>query len=140
MGDKSAQRMGASAPEPKPHWVITLADGSRTVLRDAAASYQNGQFGVSNQGQGTAITEKQALQIEKEEKEKKEKKGGRRTRKWIQGVVKKMKKGTFTREALRHHMTPERYADAVLAHPKKHTLRTRRRALFLRTVRGTRRR
>jgi hypothetical protein len=43
--------------------VITLADGSRTVLRDAAASYQNGQFGVNNQGQGTAITEKQALQL-----------------------------------------------------------------------------
>jgi hypothetical protein len=69
-----------------------------------------------------------------------EKKGGRRhTRKWIQGVVSKLKTGSFTREALRHHMTPSKYADAVLKHPKKHTLRTRRRALFLRNIRHTRR-
>ena len=57
--------------------------------------------------------------------------GGRRPKKWIQEVVKDMKKGSFTKQALRHQETPEEYAKDVLKHPKKHTLKTRRRAQFL---------
>ena len=64
--------------------------------------------------------------------------GGRRrktARKWIQEVVKNMKKGSFTKQALKHHETPEEYAEDVLKHPKKHTLKTRRRAQFLMNIR-----
>ena len=64
--------------------------------------------------------------------------GGRRTRrskKWIQGVMGKMKRGSFTREALRHHKTPEQYVDDVLAHPKRHTQKTLRRARLLKNIR-----
>lgn len=60
------------------------------------------------------------------------------TKKWIQEVVRNMKKGAFTKAALRHHETPEEYADDVLKHPKKHTLKTRRRAQFLKNIRKTR--
>lgn len=52
-------------------------------------------------------------------------------KKWIQEVVGHMKKGAFTKQALKHHETPEEYAKDVLKHPKKHTLKTRRRAQFL---------
>jgi len=62
--------------------------------------------------------------------------GGRRRKdNWIQGVVSKMDKGAFTKQALRHHDTPEEYAKDVLKHPKKHTLKTRRRAQFLKNIR-----
>lgn len=66
--------------------------------------------------------------------------GGKRraTKKWIQEVVKGMEKGAMTKAALRHHETPEEYAEDVLKHPKKHTLKTRRRAQFLMNIRKTR--
>jgi hypothetical protein len=60
---------------------------------------------------------------------------------WIQDVVKHMKKGSFTKQAKRHHETPVEYAADVLAHKKKHTLKTRRRAQFLLNIskrKGTR--
>ena len=62
--------------------------------------------------------------------------GGKRTstKKWIQEVVKGMEKGAMTKAALRHHETPEEYAEDVLKHPKKHTLKTRRRAQFLMNI------
>jgi hypothetical protein len=55
--------------------------------------------------------------------------------KWIQDVVSKMDKGAFTKQALRHHETPSQYVNDVLKHPKKHTLKTRRRAQFLKNIR-----
>ena len=55
-------------------------------------------------------------------------------KKWIQEAVSKMKKGAFTKQAQRHHETPLAFAKDVLAHPTKHTLRTRRRAQFLRNI------
>lgn len=58
----------------------------------------------------------------------------RSTRKWIQDVVSKMKKGSFTQAALKHGETPQQYATDVLKHPKKHTLKTRRRAQFLKNI------
>ena len=58
-------------------------------------------------------------------------------KKWIQEVVGHMKKGAFTKAALKHGETPEQYADDVLKHPKKHTLKTRRRAQFLKNIRKT---
>lgn len=60
--------------------------------------------------------------------------GRRRTKKWIQKVVKKMEKGAFTKQGLRHGETPLEYAKDVLAHPTKHTLKTRRRAQFLKNI------
>lgn len=60
--------------------------------------------------------------------------GRRRTKKWIQKVVKKMEKGAFTKQGLRHGETPLEYAKDVLAHPAKHTLKTRRRAQFLKNI------
>jgi hypothetical protein len=58
----------------------------------------------------------------------------RKTKRWIQNVVKHMNRLTFTRQASRHHETPLEYAVDVLRHPKKHTLRTRRRAQFLKNI------
>jgi len=59
--------------------------------------------------------------------------GGKRrsTKKWIQEVVSHMKEGAFTQQAMKHGETPAEYAHDVLKNPKKHTLRTRRRAQFL---------
>ena len=57
--------------------------------------------------------------------------GRRRSKKWIQSVVKGMEKGALTKQGLRHGETPMEYAKDVLSHPKKHTLKTRRRAQFL---------
>jgi hypothetical protein len=64
----------------------------------------------------------------------------RTTRRWIQDVVSRMKKGAFTQAAVRHGETPQQYATDVLKHPKKHTLKTRRRAQFLKNIKkkGTR--
>ena len=56
------------------------------------------------------------------------------TKKWIQEVVSHMKKGAFTIQALKHHETPEEYSEDVLKHPKKHSLKTRRRAQFLKNI------
>ena len=56
-------------------------------------------------------------------------------RKWIQAVVSKMKEGSFTKQALRKHMTPEEFAVEVEKHPKKYALKTRRRAQFLKNIR-----
>jgi hypothetical protein len=62
--------------------------------------------------------------------------GGRRRKdNWIQGVVSKMDKGAFTKQALRDNQTPSQYANDVLKHPKRHTLKTRRRAQFLKNIR-----
>lgn len=63
--------------------------------------------------------------------------GGKRrrtARKWINQVVRHMKHGAFTKQALRHGETPYEYANDVLAHPGMHTLKTRRRAQFLRNI------
>jgi hypothetical protein len=61
--------------------------------------------------------------------------GKRKTaKKWIQKVVAHMKKDAFTKDALRHGETPLQYASDVLKHPKKHTLKTRRRAQFLKNI------
>lgn len=66
--------------------------------------------------------------------------GGKRktVKKWIQEVVGHMKQGAFTKQALKHGETPEEYAADVLKHPKKHTVKTRRRAQFLMNIRKTR--
>jgi hypothetical protein len=61
--------------------------------------------------------------------------GGRRKSKWIQDVVSKMDKGAFTKQGLRNNQTPSQYANDVLKHPKRHTLKTRRRAQFLKNIR-----
>lgn len=64
--------------------------------------------------------------------------GGKRrktAKKWIQEVVGHMKQGAFTQQALKHGETPEQYAEDVLKNPKKHTLKTRRRAQFLMNIR-----
>jgi len=55
---------------------------------------------------------------------------------WIQGVVANMEKGAFTKQSRRKGMTPEEYANEVLAHPEEHTLKTRRRSQFVKNVRG----
>jgi hypothetical protein len=56
--------------------------------------------------------------------------------KWIQGVVSKMKKGAFTKQALRADETPKEFEKEVLAHPEKFQLKTRRRAQLLKNMRG----
>jgi hypothetical protein len=56
------------------------------------------------------------------------------SRKWIQEAVGDMDKGAFTKQARRARRTPAAYAMNVLAHPKKHTLKTRRRAQFLKNI------
>lgn len=56
------------------------------------------------------------------------------TKKWIQDVVSHMKEGAFTKQARSHGETPMEYAQDVLKHPKKHTLKTRRRAQFLKNI------
>jgi hypothetical protein len=57
--------------------------------------------------------------------------GKGKPKKWVQKVVEDMKKGAFTKQALRHRMTPEEFAMEVLKNPKDYTLTTRRRAQFL---------
>jgi hypothetical protein len=42
-----------------------------------------------------------------------------------------MDKGAFTKQSKRAHTTSIKFAKNVLKHPKKHTLKTRRRAQFL---------
>jgi hypothetical protein len=61
--------------------------------------------------------------------------GGRRPKRWIQQVVGHMKEGAFTKQAMRKHMSPEKFADEVTKHPKRYTLKTRRRAQFLKNIR-----
>ena len=60
---------------------------------------------------------------------------GGRPRKWIQEVVGHMKEGAFTKQAKQHHMSTEGFAKEVKKHPKKFTLKTRRRAQFFRNIR-----
>jgi hypothetical protein len=65
------------------------------------------------------------------------KKGGAKKaapKKWIQEAVKGMKKGAFTKQALARDETPKEYAKEVLAHPGKHTVKTRRRAQFIKNI------
>ena len=64
-----------------------------------------------------------------------EKKHFNKPEKFIQEVVSKMKKGTFTEEAAKHKMNVEAFADEVKAHPDKYSLTTRRRAQFLINIR-----
>ena len=52
--------------------------------------------------------------------------GGQRN--WIQA-------GSFTKQALKKHMTTEDFMTDVLKHPKKYALKTRRRAQFLKNIR-----
>ena len=59
-----------------------------------------------------------------------------RGKKWIQNVISHMKKGAFTKQALHHGETPLQYAKKVLSSPTKHTVRTRRRAQFLKNIHG----
>uniref|UniRef100_A0A6C0EPM1 Uncharacterized protein n=1 Tax=viral metagenome TaxID=1070528 RepID=A0A6C0EPM1_9ZZZZ len=59
--------------------------------------------------------------------------GGQRN--WIQAVVAKMKEGSFTKQAVKKHMTTEEFMVEVLKHPKKYALKTRRRAQFLKNIR-----
>jgi len=58
----------------------------------------------------------------------------RSSKKWIQKAVAKMDKGAFTKQALRMGETPVAYEMEVLANPKKHTLKTRRRAQFMKNI------
>ena len=60
----------------------------------------------------------------------------RKNKKWIQDVVGHMKKGAFTNQASRKHMSPQQFATEVGRHPKKYILKTRRRAQFLRNIRN----
>ena len=57
---------------------------------------------------------------------------------WIQDAVKQMKKkGTlmsFTKQAKRENLTPIQFAKKVLKNPKGYTLKTRRRAQFVKNV------
>ena len=57
---------------------------------------------------------------------------------WIQDATSKMKKkgtvGSFTKMAKRHGDTPVEYAKEVLDHPSKHTLKTRRKAQFVKNT------
>lgn len=69
-------------------------------------------------------------------KELKDVTGGKKKVKWIQEAVKGMKKGAFTKQALRKGETPLEYAEDVLKHPKRHIGRTRRRAQFLKNIQG----
>lgn len=54
--------------------------------------------------------------------------------KWIQHAMKFIKKGAFTKQALRHHETPMEYAKEVLENPESHTKTTRKRAQFLENI------
>lgn len=71
-----------------------------------------------------------------QKKELKEQLKGGKKEKWIQKAVSGMKEGAFTKQALRKGETPSEYASDVLEHPEKHTLKTRRRAQFLKNITG----
>ena len=60
-------------------------------------------------------------------------------KKWIQEAVSEMKEGAFTQQALRHKMTPLEFMEEVLAHPEKYTIKTRRRAQFLKNIHNVKR-
>jgi hypothetical protein len=57
---------------------------------------------------------------------------------WIQEATKNMKKkgsvGAFTKQAKREGLTPIEFAKKVLAKPQGYTLKTRRRANFVKNV------
>ena len=57
---------------------------------------------------------------------------------WIQDAVKQMKKkgtlGAFTKQAKREGLTPIAFAKKVLKNPKAYTLKTRRRAMFVKNT------
>lgn len=65
-------------------------------------------------------------------------KGGKTDDNWIQDVTEEMEKdgteGAFTKQAKRHKMTPIQFAKKVLKNPKKFSLKTRRRAQFVKNV------
>ena len=71
-------------------------------------------------------------------KVKKSSKGGKTDDNWIQDVTEDMEKdgteGAFTKQAKRHEMTPIQFAKKVLKNPKKFSLKTRRRAQFVKNV------
>ena len=57
---------------------------------------------------------------------------------WIQDAVSQMKKkgtiGAFTKQAIREGLETIEYAKKVLKNPKGYTLKTRRRATFVKNV------
>jgi hypothetical protein len=57
---------------------------------------------------------------------------------WIQDAVGQMKKkgtiGAFTKQAKREGLTPIEFAKKVIKNPKGYTLKTRRRASFVKNV------
>lgn len=63
-----------------------------------------------------------------------QKRGG--AKKWIQEAVSEpsFKEGAFTKQAIRQQETPMEYATEVLKNPEAHTLKTRRRAQFVKNV------
>lgn len=54
-----------------------------------------------------------------------------KSEKFIQEVVSTMKKGALTKTAKAHGMKPLEFAKEVVAHPEKHTEKTRKRSQFL---------
>lgn len=56
--------------------------------------------------------------------------------KWIQKVVgeKGFKEGAFTKQALKHNMTPKEFAEEVISNPDKYTKTTFHRAMFVKNV------
>ena len=77
-------------------------------------------------------------QINKNQYSKMYAKGGKTDDNWIQDVTEEMEKdgteGAFTKQAKRHKMTPIQFAKKVLKNPKKFSLKTRRRAQFVKNV------
>lgn len=67
---------------------------------------------------------------------KKTLKGGSKKSHWIQNAISKSKHtGQFTRKALKHKMTAEKFASHVLSHKNEFDLTTRRQAQFLVNIR-----
>lgn len=104
------------------------AGDSLAFINQVLAKYQRGVSAFSSGGRSKmSCGDMKGGFIEDEDLPE----GGRRPKKWIQDVVKGMEKGSFSKQSKRHHESPMEYAKDVLKHPKKHTLKTRRRAQFL---------
>ena len=58
--------------------------------------------------------------------------------KWIQEAVEKKSfhEGAFTKQAIKHHMTPPEFMHEVLAHPEKYSKVTLKRAHFMKNISG----
>ena len=65
--------------------------------------------------------------------------GGRSPKRWVQGVVQKLKSpGSFAAKAHRHNMSTQRFACHVLAHPSDFPLATRRQATLFQNMQKSR--